>query len=61
MPEPKVVNLGGKCSETEFLLVERAVELRGTTVSAFIRDAVLPVARETILMNAIKAPVGDPA
>ena len=61
MPEPRTMNLGGKCSETEFLVVECAVELEGTTVSAFIREAVLPAAREAIVRHAIRAPMGDAA
>ena len=54
MAEPKDTNLGGKCSETEFLVVQRAVEITGTTVSAFIREAVLPAAREAIVQHAIR-------
>ena len=61
MAEPKDTNLGGKCSETEFLVVQRAVELERTTVSAFIRAAVLPAARETIVAHAIRAPLGGAA
>ena len=55
MREPKVANLGGKCSETELLIVARAVQIQGTTVSAFVRDAVLPVARDTIVKHAMQA------
>ena len=61
MAEPKDTNLGGKCSENEFLVVQRAGEIRGTTVSAFSREAVLPAAREAIVQHAIRAPMGDAA
>ena len=53
--------LGFKLPATEKLVVERASEWEQTTVSEFIRTAVLPAARETIVQHAIKAPLGDAA
>ena len=61
MPEPKGTMLWSKVSESNFLVIERAVALERTTVSAFIREAVLPVARETIVRHAIKSPLPNVA
>ena len=60
-PEPKVTMLGCKVSGTDGLVVEHAAKLEKTTVSAFIREAVLPVARDTIVKHAVEAPQGDAA
>ena len=53
--------LGCKVSGAQGLVVERAAKLKRTTVSAFIREAVLPVARDTIVKHAIATPMDDDA
>jgi uncharacterized protein (DUF1778 family) len=60
-PERKDRLLGCKVSGTDGRVVEHAAKLERTTVSAFIREAVLPAARDTIVAHAIKAPARDDA
>ena len=61
-PEPKDTVIGTKVSGADGAAVAHAAQLRKTTVSAFIRDAVLPVARDTIVRHyTVKAPVQDGA
>lgn len=60
-PERKDRLLGCKISRSDGLVVEYAARLERTTVSAFIREAVLPVARDTIVKHAVEAPQGDAA
>jgi len=61
MKEPKNTMLGCKVSGTDGRVVEHAAKLTRTTVSAFIREAVLPVARDTIVKHAIETPMDDDA
>ncbi len=44
--EPKDTVLGTKVSGAAALAVAHAAQLRKTTVSAFMREAILPIARE---------------
>ena len=51
--------VGFKLKATDREELDFAVKLEGCTLSQFIRDAVLPVARDTIVKHAIKTPVGN--
>ena len=61
MSEPKDAMVAFKLTERQRRELERAVDLEGTTVSEFVRSAVLPVARDRIVADAIKTPQGDAA
>ena len=61
MSEPKDAMVGFKLTERQHLELERGASLAGTTVSEFIRSAVLPAARDRIVAHAIEAPMGDGA
>ena len=53
MPEPKNAMVAFKLTERQHRELVRAVSLDGTTVSDFVRSAVLPVARDRIVAHAI--------
>lgn len=53
--------VGFKLKATDREELDFAVKLEGCTLSQFIRDAVLPVARDTIVKHAIRPGMGDAA
>ena len=53
MFEPKDALVAFKLTERQHRELTRAVTLEGTTVSEFVRAAVLPVARDRIVAHAI--------
>ena len=61
MTEPRDTMVALKLTGRERLELERASKLERTTLSDFVRTAVLPAARDTIVAHAIKAPMGDAA
>ena len=61
MSEYKDAVVAFKLKETDRQELDFAVSLEGTTLSEFIRSAVLPVARDRIVAHAIGATMGDAA
>ena len=53
MPEPQDAMVSFKLTKRQHRELARAVTLEGTTVSEFVRSAVLPVARDRIVAHAI--------
>ena len=62
MSEPKeIIMTSFRSSAIQRMKFERAAEIKAITLSEFIRDAVIPVANEVIVADALKAPMGDAA
>ena len=61
MPEPKNAMVAFKLKVTDREELDFAVRLEGCTLSEFIREAVLPVARDRIVAHAIQASASDAA